>query len=58
MVMMETSHHSRHSLSCRAAATIVNVALRDMGILNYTNMQDEKTVEKERKRVGKKKQYY
>ncbi|CAI9719242.1 Hypothetical predicted protein [Octopus vulgaris] len=35
----------RYQVSCRAAAAIVNAALKDMEILNDTNMFDKKRVE-------------
>ena len=45
----------RYRVSSRAAAAIVNAALEDMGILNEGNMLDRKKVERERKRIGVKK---
>lgn len=43
----------RYRVSCRAAAAIVNAALKDMGILNETNMLDRNKVNRERQRFGK-----
>lgn len=43
----------RYRVSCKAAAAIVNAALKDMGILDASNMLDRKKVERERKRTGK-----
>ena len=45
----------RYRVSCRATAAIVNAALKDMGILNESNMLDRKKVERERLHVGQKK---
>ena len=42
----------RYRVSCRAAASIVKAALKDMDILNESNMLDRKKVERERKCVG------
>ena len=41
-----------YRVSCRAAAAIVNAALKGMEILNKPNMLGRKKVERERKRVG------
>src|SRR5215469_12117780 len=43
----------RFRVSSRAAAALVNAALKDMGLLNESNLIDRKKVERERKRVGK-----
>ena len=37
-----------YCISCRASAAIANAALKDMGILNESNMLDRKKVERER----------
>jgi len=42
----------RYRVNSRAAAAIVNAALKDMGILDQCNMLGKKKVERERKRIG------
>ena len=44
----------RYRASSRTTTAIVNAALKDMGILNESNMLDRKKVERERLRVGQK----
>ena len=43
----------RYRVGSRAAASLVNAPLKDMGLLNESNLLDRKKVERERKRVGK-----
>jgi hypothetical protein len=42
----------RYIVSCRVAAAIVNAALKDMGILDQSNMLDRNKLQSERERVS------
>ena len=47
------SKADRYRVGSRATAALVNAALKDMGLLNESNLLERNKVERERKRVGK-----